>query len=368
MEARAFSSPFVLTFLPFVVRLWQAMKVLLIGGSGFIGPWLARGLQREQHSVAVLHRGNAQPAYEGDVERIQGDRNQLASARPAIERFAPDVVIDLILSSGRQATGLMRAFRGIAGRIVALSSMDVYRVFGIIQGTESGPPHPTPLTEDSPLRTRPLYSREQLRPMASGIGWIDEDYDKRDMEQAVLADPSLPATVLRLPMVYGPGDRQRRYYPLLKRMFDGRRHIIMSDEQAHWHAPRGYVENVAAAISAAAVSPRAAGRIYNVCEEPPFTELQFAVLLAGFAGWTGDFVLMDKRRTPVHLQFPGNLHQDAAASSARIRQELGYSDPVSLEEAIRRTIDWERANPPASPLPYQFNYEAEDAAIQFAAT
>ncbi len=344
------------------------MKVLLIGGSGFIGPWLVRDLQRAGHQVAVLHRGNARPAYEGEIERIHGDRNQLAAARPALERFAPDVVIDLILSSGRQASELIAAFRGIAGRVVALSSMDVYRAFGIIQGTEPGSPEPPPLTEDSPLRTRPLYSREQLRPMASLIGWIDEEYEKRDMEQAVMAEPSLPATVLRLPMVYGPGDRQRRYYPLLKRMFDERRYIIISDEQAHWHAPRGYVENVSAAVAAAAVSPQAAGRVYNVCEEPAFTELQFAVLLAGFAGWTGDFVVMDKRRTPAHLQFPGNLKQDAAASSARIRQELGYSDPVSLEEAIRRTIDWERANPPASPLPYQFNYEAEDAAIEFAAT
>src|SRR6266478_231939 len=48
------------------------------------------------------------------------------------------------------------------------------------------------------------------------------------------------------------------------------------------------------------------------------------------------------------------------ASSARIRQELGYQEPVAIEEAIRRTIPWERENPPAIGSQAQFDYAAED--------
>jgi nucleoside-diphosphate-sugar epimerase len=183
-----------------------------------------------------------------------------------------------------------------------------------------------------------------------------------------MGDPDLPGTVLRLPMVYGPGDRQRRYYPVLKRIFDGRRRIIFSAGQAHWRAPRGYVENVAAAVTLAATSPAAAGRIYNVCEEPPHSELEWARMMGKVAGWKGEFVVLPDKRTPAHLLFPANLKQDAAASSARIRQELAYSEPVPINEAIRRTVEWEKATPPAPPLPYQFKYEVEDAAIQFATT
>lgn len=45
-------------------------------------------------------------------------------------------------------------------------------------------------------------------------------------------------------------------------------------------APRVCVENVAAAIALAATDDRAAGRIYNVCEEPPFSELEWAQQIA----------------------------------------------------------------------------------------
>jgi hypothetical protein len=56
------------------------------------------------------------------------------------------------------------------------------------------------------------------------------------------------------------------------------------------------------------------------------------------------------------------------ASSERIRNELGYGETISREEAFRRTIPWERANPP-SQQPAQFDYAAEDAALaQFKAT
>jgi hypothetical protein len=68
------------------------------------------------------------------------------------------------------------------------------------------------------------------------------------------------------------------------------------------------------------------------------------------------------------LLWPGNTAQHLVASSERIRRELGYAELLPREESIRRTIDWERANPPAQPLA-QFDYEAEDAALrQFKAT
>jgi nucleoside-diphosphate-sugar epimerase len=79
--------------------------------------------------------------------------------------------------------------------------------------------------------------------------------------------------------------------------------------------------------------------------------------------WDGDFVVLPIEQTPQHLQKPGNATQHWTASSARIRQELGYHEPVTMEEAIRRTIRWERENPPAGEFWAQFDYAAEDAAV-----
>ena len=52
-------------------------------------------------------------------------------------------------------------------------------------------------------------------------------------------------------MIYGPGDRLHRMYPMLKRMDDHRRAIPMQENWANWRTPRGYVENVAAAVALA---------------------------------------------------------------------------------------------------------------------
>ena len=71
----------------------------------------------------------------------------------------------------------------------------------------------------------------------------------------------------------------------------------------------------------------------------------------------------DDYDTPRHLLKPGNAAQHWTASSTRIRQELGYEESVTIEEAIRRTIRWERENPPAAALLAQFDYAAEDAAV-----
>jgi len=68
-------------------------------------------------------------------------------------------------------------------------------------------------------------------------------------------------------------------------------------------------------------------------------------------------------RTPQHLLRPGNAAQHWTASSARIRRELGYKEPVAIDEAIQRTIRWERENPPDDSFLAQFDYAAEDAAV-----
>lgn len=61
---------------------------------------------------------------------------------------------------------------------------------------------------------------------------------------------------------------------------------------------------------------------------------------------------------------PFNTDQDWVVSTARIRRELGFTEPVPLELALRRTIEWERANPPAGFAVAQFDYAAEDAALE----
>jgi nucleoside-diphosphate-sugar epimerase len=336
------------------------MRVLLIGGSGFIGPHVALPLIRDGHDVIVFHRGRSRaPA---GAREIIGDRRRLDEHAASLRGASADVVVDLVLSSGAQARMLMAIMRGHTSRVVALSSCDVYRACGITHGLEEGPLEPLPLTEASRLRTKlQTYPPAQIRVLQQVFGWVDEDYDKIPVEREVLGAPDLPGTVLRLPMVYGPGDPLRRFQPIVKRVADRRPRIPYSIAMAGWRGTKGYVAEVGAAIALAAVSAAATGQIYNVGESDALTELEWARRVAGTLQWDGEFVLLPDDRLPSYLRAPTNTAQQWVTDTTKIRRELGYRESVSRDEAIRRTVEWERVNPPAAFTPHQFDYAAEDA-------
>src|SRR5258708_38080569 len=338
------------------------MRRLLSGGNGFTGRFAVAALKQQGRGRGVFPRGTT--AAPSGVDEIRGDRHQLNASAQELKRFAPDVVIDLVISSAPQAEELMNIFRGVTRRVVMLSSIDVYRAVGISHGTESGPLQDVPLTEESELR-RSLhpYPPEGVQLMRKIFSWVTDDYDKIPAERVVMNDRELPGTVLRLPMAYGPGDPLHRFYPVVKRIADRRRQIIFPETLAAWRSPRGYVENVAAAIALAAPDERAARRIYNVCEEPSFSELEWARKIAAAMLWDGDFVVLPIEHTPQHLLKPGNAAQHWTASSTRIRQELGYEEPVAIEEAILRTIRWERQNPPDLAFLAPLDYPLPDAPV-----
>jgi nucleoside-diphosphate-sugar epimerase len=341
------------------------VRALVIGGTGFIGRFLVPQLSGAGHDVAVVRRPESTAALPDGVRAIAADRKRLAEHADALRAFAPDVVIDLILSSGRQAAELVNVFRGHTARLVAISSMDVYRATGVLHGLEEGPLEPLPLGEGSALRTRTeTYPPAQLAVLQQIFGWADPEYDKVAVERALRTDDAPPVTVLRLPMIYGPGDPLHRLHPLLKRMDDGRDAILLPARLAAWRGPRGYVENVAAAIALAATDDRAAGRTYNVGEAESLTELDWARAVAAAAGWHGRFVVLPDEDAPAHVRMPGRLEQHWVVDTSRIRAELGYAEDVPHGEALRRTVAWERAHPPATIDPSRFDYAAEDAALR----
>jgi nucleoside-diphosphate-sugar epimerase len=343
------------------------MRILLIGGNGFIGSPLSSELCGSGHELAILHRRADAGPTGSDVLHIQGDRNRLSDYLRQLRQFSPDVIIDLILSLGDQARQLITVARELGTRVVAISSMDVYRAWGVLQEVEPGSLDPLPITEESPLRSvRRLYPTEGMKIMQSIFTWVNERYDKIAVEEEIMSDAAVSATILRLPMVYGPGDPLHRFFPLLKRFADGRTAILLPDDFAAWRGPRGYVDNVAHAIALAATSDQAAGRVYHVCEEPSLSELERQEMIAHQMNWSCNFVVLEKQRTPKHLLVPGNLAQHVVASSERIRAELQYDELVPADEAIGRTVSWERQNFPITVNSQQFDYDSEDAALRTA--
>lgn len=331
------------------------MRTLVIGGTGFIGTPTVRELLDAGHTVAVYHRG--QTSSDLPVEHIEGDVHSIEDCADRFAAFAPDLVIDFLLASGEQAERRTRLFQG--SRILAISSMDVYRVCGVTQGTESAAIDNTHLREDSPLRENlDLYGPDVLSQLRHRLPWLGDSYDKIPVEQAVLAAGGI---VVRLPMVYGPGDPNHRYWPTLKRMLDRRPFILLEDGFARWRAPRGYVENVAHGIALLATRPDATG-IYNLSDETTYSELRWTEKLAVAAIWSGRLVIVTKERIPSKLQKPLNYEQHWIPDTSRIRREVGYREKIETREALRRLVAWERTNGPAE-LDLEEEYLLEEEAL-----
>lgn len=332
------------------------MKVLAIGATGFIGRHVVPLLVEQGMEVAVLHRGETDADLPDGVRRIRGNRNRLDDAKAELERFAPDVVLDAILYSEHQARGMVKAFRGNAGRVVALSSADVYRNYDGFRGKSTAQPDAVPLAEDAPLRDTRYPYRGTGLPFEHA-----DDYEKVLVEQVILTEPHLPATLLRLPAVYGPGDPQHRLRPYLQRMVDGRPGILLQEEEAAWRWTRGYVGNVAAAIALAVADARTVRRVFNVGDEPVLSERKWVERIGAAAGWRGTVVAVSAGELPNHLKQPFDWRYELWTDTSSIREELGYVELIPLDEALERTVEWERSTLDGTePL----NYSEEDAVLQ----
>lgn len=99
-------------------------KVLILGGTGFIGPHFVRSAVEGGHAVTVFNRGRANGDLPGDVERLIGDRN---SDLRALMRRDWDVVIDLAVRRPLWVRTIGEALRGHVGHYTFISSGAVYK-------------------------------------------------------------------------------------------------------------------------------------------------------------------------------------------------------------------------------------------------
>lgn len=330
------------------------MRVLVIGGTRFIGPRVVDSLLEAGHEVTLFHRGVSARRRRKDATHIIGDRKRLADHAAALRAAGPEVVVDMVAMTPNDARRAMALFRGIAGRMVTLSSGDVYRAFGRVNGLEEGPLHPGPLTEESPLRiTR--YPCPDRAPR----------YDKILVEEQVMGDrDNLPGTILRLPMVYGQGDYQHRFFQYIKRMDDRRKVLLLERSFAAWRFARCHVDNVAFAVKLAVERPAAAGRIFNVAEPTTPTMAESVAAIGNVLKWQGKILMLPNEQCPPHLRSEGaDYRQHIEFSSDRIRNELGYREVLQRDQALAKTILWERENPPEHIDERQFDYPAEDRAL-----
>jgi nucleoside-diphosphate-sugar epimerase len=329
------------------------MRVLVIGGTGFVGAHLLRSLWDGGHDVTVFHRGDTEPDLPPDIKHVHSPRAGFPIKHfPAKLASDWDAVIHVLLMSAAETEAAVNFFRGRTARFVVVSSADVYAAYGRLIGIEPEVTSiPSVQTEDAPLRAQLYpYGRKTNGPWGKLT-----DYDKILVERAASADPQLPATILRLAMVFGPGDKQRRFARFLQRMIDGRPSIFISESEARWRATHDYVENVAAAIAHAAVHADGAQQIFNVGEAATPTMRERLEDFARVAEWRGVIEVLRDEDTPAALRPPFPLRNDMVLDTSQIRLKLAFATPVPYDMRLRRTVEWERTQPRI-----ELDYASED--------
>jgi nucleoside-diphosphate-sugar epimerase len=307
------------------------MRVVVLGGTRFIGRAVVDELLAAGHEPLVCHRGDTEPSDLPAAAHLHAERSRLGEHRDHFEDFAADAVVDCLAMSASDARILLDALPDPGVHRVVLSSQDVYRAFATVQSNGLAT-DAIPITEEGPLRLDRYPARDEA-------GY--EDYSKIDVEEIVLA---AGATVLRLPMVFGPHDYQRREEFVLKRVRAGRPRIPVGAANAL--LPLGFVSDVARGVVAAVVAGPRTGSIYNLAPatvDPMALWIQ-RILVA--AGSDAELVRVpDDAALPEDLGLTKAFSQGLVFSSTRARQELGYRD-TEPDEAVRRSVDWHLANPP----------------------
>jgi nucleoside-diphosphate-sugar epimerase len=336
------------------------MRILVIGGTNFIGPPVVAGLHQLGHTVAVYHRGQHEPELPRNVRHVHSAAAGIPVLHFPLEltRPAPDVVLHMFPVGRDDMLAAADHFAGRVRRMVALSSGDVYRAYARLLGIEPGPLEPMPLDENARLRE----TRYPYRHQATGPGDWTYHYDKILVEQALMGHPGVEGTVLRLPAVYGPGDPYRRLRSYIKRMHDRRAVILLDNLQYTWRWTHGYVENIAAAITQAVVDERASGKTYNLGEAKTPTLASRVRHLGELMGWRGRIVCLESDKMPRHLRPPYQPRQDLVMDSTNLRSDLGYVEARTIEQGLRESIAWELTHSPVEGDPGAREYAAEDAA------
>jgi nucleoside-diphosphate-sugar epimerase len=305
------------------------MRVMVLGGTRFIGAALVEELHAHGHELLLVHRGEHEPDDLPAADHLHCDRRDLPRLRGALTDFAPEALVDCNALSAADADAALAAAGGDL-RLLVLSSMDVYRAYGsVLARTETDP---VPLDETSPVRA-------ERYPYKGRFDWGD-DYDKLDVEAAYLARA---ATVCRLPMVYGERDYQRREEKLLRRVRAGRPRIPVG--AANWLWTRGYVRDVAAGVRLALESEATVGEVLNLGESRTWSMLLWARHVLEAADSTAELVRVPDVLLPDDLEELGTFAQHLLFDSSKARDLLGWSE-TDPHEALRRSVAWHLANPP----------------------
>ena len=330
------------------------MKILVTGGTGFLGGHLAKALLDRGYEVKALVRHGSDVGGLKGAELVYGDLTEPDSLPQAVEGV--EAIYHLAVIRDKWGTpyqayyavnvkgtqNLLDAAAGRVDKFVYCSTTGVARYPGNLQADESLPYNTDGHSQYYYHHTKALAEQLALEYARQGQG---------------------PATVVRPALVYGPGDTWGMMTRLVTMLARGR-FALVGDGRNHLHLV--YVDDVIRAFLLAGESSRSVGQVYIVAGPSLITlnslvakvcallgvkprRWHVPVGVAKAVGWMleGAYVIKGKLGISALGETPfltrdkvDTLTMNRGFSSAKAQRELDYLPTVGYDEGLRRTIDW----------------------------
>jgi nucleoside-diphosphate-sugar epimerase len=310
------------------------VRVLVVGGTAFLGSFVVDELLRRRHQVAVL--GAEAGEFGGPVGRLDGLPSDGRALREAVGSWQPEGVIDLVHDGPAQAASVAGACAGRVARSVHISTGAVY-----------GRSPVCPVGEETEVRAQASEEEAQIAADMLVLGAAGRG--------------ELPAVVIRLAHLYGPRDPRCGEWFFARRALENRARIAVPDGGLHI-CHRGFVQNMAWGIAQALSAPRAVGQVYNLGEEKLYTLAQLALGVARALDYKWEI-----------YSVPGNLWSTPYAHTSffdlrKARSQLRYQDRMIPRDGLELTLAWLCQNPRGEDwrwpgIERPFDYQREDELI-----
>lgn len=228
------------------------MRVLVIGGTLFIGKLLVKRLIAADHEVTILHR-KAEHPFGRRVRNAIADRNDAKSIREALAGMRFDAVYDLAYdwergTTAQQVEATAKSVPGDLSRYIFMSSVAAYG---------DGLNH----AEDDPLASD-MHANDYVRNKAGSERALFRMYH----------ESRFPVVTMRPPFVYGPENPFYREAFFWDRLRLDRPIIIPGDGNRLMQFV--YVNDLVEACFNALEKHTAPGRAFNVADEKPLTQVE----------------------------------------------------------------------------------------------
>ena len=284
------------------------MKVVVTGASGHLGAVVVPLLRKRGHEVEGFSSASLDLARDEAVASL-GRVLEGGAALVHLAAWHPAATASTTAADRRRlidvnVMGTMRALeasRRHASAVVYASSFEVY-----------GTPERCPLDEEHPTRPLTDYGATKL---------AGEDH-----LLAFAYEEKIRAVALRMPAIYGPGEKTPRLLPnCLAKVAKGERPVIEGDGEDL--RDQLYVDDAALAI-AFALEKDASG-IFNIADGERHSVAEVARTALKVAGMSGEPDVVPRRKP--RLDYHMNI--------AKAARELGFSAQVALEDGMRRQLD-----------------------------